>query len=285
MSEAEKKKLLVVDGHNLLFQMFYGMPSRIANKDGKAIQGILGFVGALIKIIKMVEPTHAVILFDGEYKNPRMELLVEYKTNRIDYTDVPDVENPYSQLADIYNALDCMGIKHTEIANGEADDAIAAYCHSYGVEMKVVIASFDSDFFQLINENVIILRYRGDKTMLCDSSYIQNKYGIKPHQYADFKALTGDTADNIKGAEKIGIKTSAALLQQFGCLQTIINRADEVTKPSIRESVKRNADKLEVNYRIIKLGNEFEIPFKLDELEYVYSGIATNEVLMKIGVK
>jgi DNA polymerase-1 len=278
-------KLLIVDGHNLLFQMFFGIPSRIVNKDGKAIQGILGFVGALIKMIKMTKPTHIAVLFDSEHENPRTELFEDYKANRIDYTDVPDAENPYSQLGDIYAALDYMGIKNTEIADGEADDAIAAYALTYGGEMQVVIASFDSDFFQLINEYVTLLRYRGEKTILCDDTFIQTKFGITPKQYADFKALTGDTADNIRGADKVGIKTAAALLNQFGNLQAIIERADEITKPSIRESVKRNADRLKINYRLIKLENTAKLPFELDKIAYVYNGITTTEVLGKIGVR
>ena len=72
-------KLLIVDGHNLLFQMFFGMPSRIINKDGKAIQGTLGFVGALLKIVRLTEPTHIVALFDGEHENERAALNAEYK--------------------------------------------------------------------------------------------------------------------------------------------------------------------------------------------------------------
>jgi DNA polymerase-1 len=278
-------KLLIIDGHNLLFQMFFGMPSRIVNKDGKAIQGILGFVGALIKMIKMVEPTHVAVLFDGEHENPRAELLDDYKANRIDYSEVPNADNPFSQLDDIYTALDCMGILHTEIAYGEADDAIAAYAYTYSGEIKIVIASFDSDFFQLINENVTVLRYRGDKTVLCDVDYVKAKFGILPEQYADFKALTGDSSDNIKGAEKVGVKTAATLLQQFGNLQAIIDRVDEIAKPSICEAVKRNTERLGMNYSLIKLGNTVEMPFTIGELKCVYSGVTTNEVLERIGVK
>ena len=191
-------KLLIVDGHNLLFQMFFGMPSRIIGKDGRAIHGTLGFVGALIKMIKMVEPTHLAVLFDGEHENPRVELSPEYKANRIDYGIVPDEDNPFSQLYDIYSALDCMGILHTEIAGDEADDAMAAYALTYGSQMEVIIASYDSDFFQLITENVKILRYRGSKTILCDMLFIQDKFGVSPTQYADFKSLTGDASDNIR---------------------------------------------------------------------------------------
>lgn len=158
------KKLLIVDGSNLLFQMFYGMPSRIVNKDGKAIQGTLGFVGALIKIIKMVEPTHCVVLFDGEHPNERTNLLSDYKANRIDYSKVQEENNPYSQIDDVYKALSFMGIQHKEVTEFETDDVVSSYVHKYGDKMQIVISSFDSDFFQLINDNVSVLRYRGEKS-------------------------------------------------------------------------------------------------------------------------
>ena len=223
-------KLLIVDGTNLLCQMFFGMPARITGKDGRLIHGTLGFVGAFIRMIKMTEPTHVTVLFDGEHDNPRAELSSEYKANRPALVDVSEEENPFSQLPDIYNALDCMGISHCEIDIHEADDAIASYALTYGGEVEIIIVSLDSDFFQLINENVSVLRYRGDKTVICDSSFIQDKFGINPEQYADFKSLTGDNSDNIKGADKIGPKTAATLLRQFDNLQTIIEKADEIEK-------------------------------------------------------
>lgn len=247
------EKLLLVDGSNLLFQMFYGMPSRIVNSDGKAIHGTLGFVGALIKVIKMTAPTHIAVLFDGEHKNYRAELLPDYKANRTDFSNVPPEDSLYSQIVDVYNALSFMGICHAEITESEADDAIAALVSSLENEMQIVISSFDSDFFQLINENVTVLRYRGKKTVLCDTDYIKERLGIIPGQYADFKALTGDAADNIKGAEKVGPKTAARLLNQFGSLESIITGAGQIEKQSVRESVIRNADGLRLNFRLIKL--------------------------------
>ncbi|MDR1329791.1 MAG: flap endonuclease [Oscillospiraceae bacterium] len=278
-------KLLVVDGTNLLFQMFFGMPARITGKDGRLIHGTLGFVGALIKMLKLSGPTHAVVLFDGEHDNPRAELSAEYKANRPVMTDVPEEENPFSQLPDIYDALDCMGISHCEIDIHEADDAAAAYALTYSSETEIIIASMDSDFFQLIGKNVSVLRYRGDKTAMLDGALIQDKLGILPEQYADFKSLTGDNSDNIKGADKIGPKTAAALLRQFGNLETLIERADEIEKPSIRESVKQNAERLRNNYRLIKLDDRATLPYALDKLEYTYDGIKTGEVLGRIGLK
>lgn len=88
-------KLLLIDGHNLLFQMFYGMPTRIKGKDGAPIQGVLGFVGATLKIIHQLLPSHVCIIFDGEHKNPRNELLSSYKANRKDYSTVLEEDNPF----------------------------------------------------------------------------------------------------------------------------------------------------------------------------------------------
>lgn len=279
------KKLLIVDGSNLLFQMFFGMPSRIVNKDGKAIQGTLGFVGALIKIIQMTSPTHIAVFFDGEHKNKRTELLADYKANRKDYSEMPEEENPFSQLKDVFNALTYMKICYKEITDLEADDIIAAYVNKYSGKLKIVISSFDSDFFQLINGNTQILRYRGEKTVLCGTEYVKDKFNIMPCQYADFKSLTGDKADNIKGAEKIGAKTAASLINQFGNLESIIENAEFIAKPSIRNSVIKNADRLKINYKLIKLDNKAILPFELEKLKYDNEKITTTEVLKKIGLK
>lgn len=278
-------KLLIVDGLNLHFQMFFGMSSRIINTDGKAIQGVLGFVGALIKIIKMINPTNLVVLFDGEHENDRTELLADYKANRIDYSQVADEKNPFSQLNDVYTALTFMRIRHTEVEELEVDDVVASYTHKYGNECQITIASFDSDFFQLLSENVSVLRYRGDKTIICDTTYLKNKYGIYPWQYADFKSLTGDGVDNIKGADKVGPKTASKLINQFGSLQEIIVHAEKIDKPSIKESIIRNSCRLENNYKLIKLDDRANIPFKLNELAYIYDGINTIDVLKGIGLR
>ena len=278
-------RLLIVDGSNLLFQMFFGMPARIVNSEGKAIQGTLGFVGALLKIIRMTKPTHITVLFDGQHENERKELDGDYKANRVDYSKVSDEDNPFSQLPDIYCALNYLGIKYAEMTDCETDDAIAAYTFTYANDTEIIISSFDSDFFQLISEKVSVLRYRGEKTVICDEKYIADKFGITPAQYSDFKSLTGDKADNIKGAEKIGVKTAAKLLNTFGSLDGIIARRDEITIKSVRESIIRNTERLKINRKLIKLENHAAIPFSIEELQYFDNRITTNEVLKKIGLK
>ena len=275
------EKLLAVDGSNLLFQMFYGMPARIINHEGKAIQGTLGFLGALLKMIRMVHPTHVVVLFDGECHNPRKDMDAAYKANRPDWGE--EEETPFDQLPDIYRALDFLGIRHAETENCETDDWMVGYADSWKEEL--VIASFDSDFFQLISHRVQVLRYRGEKSVFCDRDWLMEKYGIWPEQYATFKALTGDTADNIRGLPGIGPKTAAALMRQFGTLEGLLAGAETIQKRSVRESVLQNMERLRLNHLLICLKPGEALPFTAEQLRWQDAGHTTTEVLRAIGVK
>lgn len=277
-------RLLIVDGSNLLFQMFFGMPARIVNKQGKAIQGTLGFVGALLKIICRTEPTHIVVLFDGEHENTRSELNADYKATRVDYSQIPKQETPFSQLPDVYAALAYLDIKFAETETCETDDWVAGYAFTYGQETEIIISSFDSDFFQLITNKVSVLRYRGKDTVICTPDYIKNKFNIEPEQYADFKSLVGDTSDNIKGADKVGPKTAAYLLNKFGTLDNILINAESIEKASIKDSIIRNTERLRTNYKIVKLNNTVQLPFSLNDLAYIYTGMTTTDVLNGIGL-
>lgn len=277
-------KLLLIDGSNLLFQMFFGMPARIFGADGRAIQGTLGFVGALLKIIRMVSPTHVLVVFDGEHENARADLDEAYKANRPDLSAVPEEENPYSQLGDIYRALDYLQIKYFETTDCEADDVIAGYVLTLK-NTETVISSFDSDLFQLLSEHVFVLRYRGKNTVIYTPALFCEKLGISPAQYADFKSLTGDAADNIKGAEKVGKKTAAQLIRKFGSLEAVLQNAEQIEKPSVRRSITESKGRLRRNYQLIKLENTAKLPFSLEDLRFEDSGLTTTEVLRGIHLK
>ena len=276
--------LLIVDGSNLLFQMFYGMPARIPGNNGKSIHGTLGFVGALLKIIRMTGPTHAAVLFDGESANPRTDIDEAYKANRPDYSALPEEETPFSQLPDIYKALDLLRIPHKETTHCETDDWIAAYALRCPAENRMVIASFDSDFFQLIRDNIQILRYRGKNTQIWDRAYLTEKLGVQPEQYAGFKSLTGDAADNIRGVPQVGPKTAAALMRQFGDLEALLGNIDAIAKPSIRSAVAAHIDRIRTNYQLIRLEDRVPLPFSMDQLAYQDAGLTTSQVLTGIGL-
>ena len=276
---------MLIDGHCLLFQMFYGMPARILGKHGKPIQGTLGFVGAMRKILAMTSPTHVAVIFDGETFNPRTALDTDYKANRDDFCEAADEDNPFSQLPDIYRALDYMGICHTETADCETDDVLAAYAKAFGNDFEIVICSQDSDFFQLISDNVSVLRYRGDSSAVCDVVYMREKFGITPAQYADFKSLTGDGSDNIKGIPGIGPKNAAALMAEFGTLENLLQNTEQIVKPKVRESIEQNKERLLLNQRLITLDGCAAIPFLPEQMAYQPTPYCTNEILQAINIK
>ncbi len=282
--EKMPEKLLLVDGMNLHFQMFFGMPSRILNHEGKAIQGTMGFVGAIRKIVEMTSPTHMLVVFDGEHHNPRTDIDGQYKANRPDFTEVPEEENPFAQLPDVYAALDAMEIRHCETSICEADDLIASYASAFEASHKVIISSFDSDFFQLIGPNTSILRYRGERSVLCDQTYLEEKYGIRGSQYVDFKSLTGDTADNIPGIEGVGPKTASKLINQFGSIENLVKGCNDIESPRLRNMVEKGLGRLEINKSLILMDSRQKLPIGIKDLEIRKVIPKTRDVLTSIGL-
>ena len=277
-------RLLLVDGSNLLFQMFFGMPNKFRNENGIGIWGVIGFVGALNKLINMTEPTHVAIIFDGEGHNPRCDILEDYKANRPDYSELTEEENPFVQLPLVYKAIEAMGIPFCEVHGCECDDVIATYAKRFSEDFQVVISSFDSDYFQLISDNVRVLRYRGLSSIICDKEYVINRYGISPEYYADWKSLVGDTADNIKGVKGVGPKTATKLISSYGTLAEMLADISSVEPEKLREKVKESSEILLRNYSLIKLDDTGILPFEIDELEYTNERIKTMDVLRKIDL-
>lgn len=278
------ESLLIIDGMGLLFQMFYGMPARIIGKNGKPVQGVLGFIAAMLKTMRRLKPTHTLVIFDGETHNERKDIDAEYKANRIDYSQMEEDDVPFTQLPYVYEALKLLGIPHFETTDCEADDSIATYAINCSQTMPVTICSFDSDFFQLINKEVSVYRYRGDKSVVCDEAYIKEKLNIKPCQYADYKSLVGDTADNIKGARGVGPKTAAELLNQFQTLENVLENVENIKKPAIKATILNNIDKLRTNYRLIKLTNCACMPYKIEQLTTDLPKLSSNEIMKKINL-
>lgn len=276
--------MLLVDGMNLHFQMFFGMPARILNSQGKAIQGVMGFVGAIRKIIEMTKPTHVLVVFDGEHHNPRTDIDSEYKANRPDLSDVPDEENPFLQLPDVYVALDAIKIAHCETSVCEADDLIASYAKRFEGTSRITISSFDSDFFQLIGPNTSILRYRGERSIVCDQEYLREKYNIEGNQYVDFKSLTGDTADNIRGVDGVGPKTASKLISQFGDLNNLMENYQSIESQRLRERIEGTLERLKLNRTLIQMDCNQVLPYQMEDLEFTAKIPKTRAVLSEIGL-
>lgn len=250
-----QNNLLIVDGHNLLFQMFFGMPNKIINKNNKQVQGVLGFLGALLKVIKLVNANYAIVVFDGETKPLRKEIDQNYKANRVDYSNVPEEDNPFSQLEFIKTTLKHLNIMFLEASNGiEADDIIAHLTYKNKADKSIFIMSKDTDFFQLLNSNnVAQVYYKGKNTKIMYEEDVILRTGVSCVSYADFKALVGDSSDNLKGVPKIGVKTAAKLINEFGSISNIFNNLKSVVPQNIQNNLALHKELCYKNLQLIKL--------------------------------
>lgn len=274
------KNIILIDGHNLLFRMFYGIPSPIRNSKGKDIRGLIGFVGSLKKIVEEFKPYSLFVIFDSETsKNNNLEIDNEYKANRIDYNNVVEEDNPFTQLPLIKKALDYLNIAHLEVIENEADDLIASItskdsCNEY------IIVSTDSDFIQLINDNVSLYVPRGKKSILYNKEEVIKKYNITPDKYVIFKSLIGDKSDNIKGIKGIGGIIAAKILNYSSIQEFVLNNPNS----RISNILNNNEELIIKNQKLINLNINLDISkIVFNKLDNTIYAAKTYEIIEAIG--
>lgn len=261
--------LLIIDGSNLLFQMFYGIPKKIYNSRGETIHATIGFSGALFRMVRLVNPRYICVIFDTETPSERVLWDENYKANRIkDWDSLPQDEVPFYEIAKIKKVLSHLHIHYQEAVAREADDLISSLVRQFQKDYAIVISSYDSDFFQLLNDHVRILRYRGEKTVIFDQDLFFEKYGFQPDKYVFYKALTGDTADNIPGLAKIGPKRAASLVNRYRDYEEILEDLVNVNPKCIRDSLCSGQDRFRLNRQLIDLHKEQEAEFTLADLAF-----------------
>lgn len=280
--------LFIIDGHNLLFRMFYGMQYSIPGADGKPAHAAVGFTKAVCNILNFFQPSHMIVLFDSQDCGERRRINPEYKANRPDYSAMSEEECPFTQLPYIYRALSEMGVAYSEVHGWEADDVIASYALTYTgrQDMMLGIFSTDKDYYQLISENVWIVQSGGMGFSYVTPETVQEKYNVPPSLFADFKCLVGDKSDNVPGAVGIGPKYAAALLNQFGSLDAILERSAEIVRPSHRKSIEEAKERLKQNRELILLKKEAPLPYPtLDEIALPKTGrLNPSSILHQAGV-
>ena len=276
----KKNRLLLVDGNNLLFQMFYGIPAKVYNKSGRTVHATLGFISALQKMIKTYQIDGCVVVFDCDGAAERKEKLDTYKANREkDWDSLPADEVPFFEEEYIRACLQYLGVCTLDSCGMEADDLLASIALKEKVENEVFISSYDSDFFQLIDENLSIIRYRGDKTKLMDKSAFEVEFGFSPTRYALYKSLTGDSADNVDGVPSIGKKRAAEIVQNCVDLSALRSSDLAFLPPKARVCVKENLAIVERNLALITLSEKeiqsYQCAFDKDKMQGRNSQILT----------
>ncbi len=260
------EKLLLVDGHNLLFRMFYGMPDNFYTPAGQKYNAVFGFASAMKRVLEWIRPTHALVVFDSEDCGDRRALDGDYKANRPDFSEADPNDCPFTQLPAIYALLDRMGIAHREIHGCEADDVIASYAVNCQKDYHVIIFSTDRDYWQLVGERVSILNYHGADSTLVTPATVERKFGVRPEQFADFKCLVGDHSDNVAGVPGVGPKRAAEMLGEYGSLENLLLHIGDIKRPALRKALEESTERLALNKRLICLSGEAPLPVAPDAL-------------------
>lgn len=277
------ENLLIIDGHNLLFRMFYGIPSPIMSTAGIDIRGVIGFIGGMLKAINLFDYDNIIIIFDSETSsNQRKEIDKDYKNNRIDYSKVEEEANPFTQLSSIYTILDKMGIEHIEIKDHEADDYIASLCNHYS-NTNIVIYSTDRDFLQLVNNRITLYCPRGKNSIKFDPAKTFEKFNIYPDKIIDYKVLVGDVSDNIKGVRSIGPKTAVKILNN-GTLSDIILKKIKI-EPKLSNKILEDKELIQRNINLIRMKTNIKIEIDSPNFFIKFDKqIKTKEILKYIGL-
>lgn len=233
--------LVIIDGHSLLYRGFYAT-RMLTTSDGRPTNAVFSFTNMLLSLLDTVQPEAIVVAFDAPAPTFRHEAFVEYKAHR---QEAPDEFRPQVEMT--RQLLQAMGIPTLAEPGFEADDlvgTIARRAPEQGYE--VLIFTGDRDQLQLINEHVrVCAPLRGVSDLqIFDAQAVQERYGIRPEQIPDLKALQGDPSDNIPGVPGVGEKTAVKLLQRFGTIENLLAHVDEVEDPKLRERLSEKREQI-----------------------------------------
>ncbi len=240
-------------------------PPLTRKSDGLPIGAVAGFCNMLFKFVEDAKgddaPTHAAVIFDYSGTTFRNTLYDQYKANR-----PPAPEDLVPQFPLTRDATRAFNIACKEVEGFEADDIIATLAvQAREAGGRVTIISSDKDLMQLVGGGVEMLDPM--KSARIDRDGVIAKFGVPPERVVDVQALAGDSVDNVPGAPGIGIKTAALLINEYGDLNSLLERADEIKQPKRRATLIDNADQIRMSRDLVQLKEDMTLDFTLDELE------------------
>ncbi len=248
---AKSPPFVLVDGSSYLFRAYHALPP-LTNSNGEATGATVGVVNMLRRLLADYQPSHIGVVFDAPGKTFRDDLYPDYKANR---PAMPvDLREQIQPTLDIIRA---MGLPLLIVDDVEADDVIGTLARAATDQgIDTLVSTGDKDMAQLVNRHVTLVNTMTDT--LLDEQGVQGKFGVRPDQIVDFLALTGDSVDNIPGVPKCGPKTAAKWLGQFGTLDEVIARADEV-KGKIGESLRASLDILPLSRTLTRIKTDVSL--------------------------
>ncbi|WP_416915698.1 MAG: DNA polymerase I [Roseicyclus sp.] len=257
--------LHLVDGSAFIFRAYHALPPLTRKSDGLPIGAVSGFCNMIHRMIEANTgpdaPTHAAVVFDKGSHTFRNDLYDLYKANREAMPEDLRPQIPLTREATRAFNLACL-----ELENYEADDIIATLARqAREAGGRCTIISSDKDLMQLVGGGVEM--FDAMKNTRIDTEGVEAKFGVTPDKVVDVQALAGDSVDNIPGAPGIGIKTAALLINEFGSLEALLERAEEVPQPKRRQTLIDFADQIRLSKRLVTLDDQVPLDVTLDDLE------------------
>lgn len=253
--------LLLFDGHAYAYRAHFAI-KRLSSPGGEPTNAIYGFIKMLAKASARLNPTHVAVVWDGGLAAERMSLLPAYKAQR-----PPMPEDLDRQMGGMVDYLAASRIASIEQPGVEADDLIAVLARrGAAAGMQVVVASSDKDFMQLVGPRVGLLNPNDKSESVSTDQDVRNKSGVEPAQIVDWLSLVGDAVDNIPGVRGVGGKTAAALLGQFGTVESLYQRLAEVKSERLRESLRLHEADVRRNQQLTRLNDQLPCELGWPEL-------------------
>ena len=267
------KKIILVDGNNLLFRSFYATAYQgviMKNSKGFPTNALYGFINMMNKIIKEENPSYIMVAFD-KGKTFRHDKYDDYKAGRAAMPDELKLQFPEAK-----KVLDTMGIKHFEIDNYEADDIIGTLAKRVDEEDEFVatIVSSDKDLLQLISDEVVVKLLKQNDHIMMTKEEFRNTYQVDPIRMIDLKALMGDSSDNIPGVKGIGEKTAISLISKYGSLDGVYENIDSISGKT-KEKLENDKENAYRSFDLATIYREVPIEFSLEDC--VYTGFKPEE--------
>ncbi len=251
---AQGRKMVLVDGSSSLYRAFFALPP-LSNSRGVPTHAILGFTTMLLKMLREEEPDALAVAFDGPGPTTRHHEFAEYKAQRPEMPEAMVQQIPYVQ-----RVLEAMRVPILMIPAEEADDILGTVAVRAAAEgYQVTLVSGDKDLFQLVGERIVVRDTMKERTW--GPAEVRERYGISAEQFPDFLALMGDSIDNIPGVPGIGEKTARDLLQRYGAIEAVLERAAEAPKPKVREALQRYAEQARLSKRLATIRTDLPIPW------------------------
>ena len=256
--------VFLVDGSGYIFRAYHALPPINRKSDGLQLNAVFGFCNMLWKLLRDMKadekPTHLAVVFDLSERTFRTEMYPEYKAHRPDPPD--DLRPQFPLIREAVNAFD---LPCLEQKGFEADDLIATYVRqACEAGATATIVSSDKDLMQLVNDCVVMFDTMKDKKI--GRAEVIEKFGVPPEKVIEVQALIGDSTDNVPGVPGIGVKTAAQLICEYGDLETLLKRANEIKQEKRRQTLVDNADKARLSKKLVTLDDKVKLDVPIGDL-------------------